>query len=44
MPGWTTQSLRPSDLEPGDFVTVTTRREGGDHAVALQVVPPGGAE
>jgi len=44
MPGWATQLLRPSDLKPGDFVTVTTRREGGDHAVALEVVPPGGVE
>jgi hypothetical protein len=37
-PGWTSTLLDPGDLRVGDFATVTTRRQDGSRAVALQVI------
>jgi hypothetical protein len=35
--GFSEEQLRPTDLRPGDFVTVTARRSG-DNAVAISVL------
>jgi len=39
MPGWSSRTVQPSSLRPGDFVTVTAE-PGQNQAMALQVVRP----
>jgi hypothetical protein len=41
-PGWKSIAMRPEDIRPGDFVTVTTRKAGGDVAVSIEVLRPNG--
>jgi hypothetical protein len=41
LPGWESSPLKPSDLRPGDFITVTThQRQDRLIAVSVEVVRP----